>query len=216
MLPILLVRILAGLYFVLFVASLVALRAARSGSDPGTPEVAAERAIPRAVRLAWPLLIILPFLFLGLAAAVPEAVVGTVLNLSLPGDTAIQLVGAALYVPAGLLLLASARALGRHMRAEILVSRDHELVTRGPYARIRHPVYTSGLLLSLSVALLLLHSVLIAAWLVYLALAVYRARAEEALLASEEGFGARYRAYMERTGRFLPRWGRRAGTTRRE
>ena len=47
----------------------------------------------------------------------------------------------------GLLGSQSVRALGRFMVVEIEVRSDHQLVTHGPYARIRHPMYTALLLL---------------------------------------------------------------------
>jgi protein-S-isoprenylcysteine O-methyltransferase Ste14 len=55
------------------------------------------------------------------------------------------------------------------------------------------------------VALLFLNLLLAANFLATLTIATYRARQEEELLSSEDGFGSRYREYMERTGRFLPK-----------
>ncbi len=49
---------------------------------------------------------------------------------------------------AGLLFSAAARAyLGRNWSGTVTLKQDHELVTRGPYRFVRHPIYT-GLLLA--------------------------------------------------------------------
>ncbi len=91
------------------------------------------------------------------------------------------------------------------MLVDIARARDHELITTGPYAFVRHPTYTGVLLLSLGTALLSLHIVVMVNFFVVLAFALWRSGLEEKLLASEQGFGSRYREYMRRTGRFVPR-----------
>jgi protein-S-isoprenylcysteine O-methyltransferase Ste14 len=78
------------------------------------------------------------------------------------------------------------------------------LVTWGAYGRIRHPFYASFLLLLAACLLVCPHAITATslAWGV-LALNATAAREEARLCQSE--FGADYRAYVERTGRFLPR-----------
>jgi len=75
----------------------------------------------------------------------------------------------------------------------------------GPFRYIRHPVYTAIVGAALGQTLLLLSLPLALLTLLLAGLALYRARAEEALLRSPKAFGATYDAYMARTGRFLPR-----------
>lgn len=107
---------------------------------------------------------------------------------------------------AGVALFAwSHQALGLAWSVRIRVREDAGLVTSGPYARVRHPMYTAILLWA---AGLLLTSANLAAagpWLALTALAASRVADEEAALA--EAFGDAYRAYARRTGRFLPRLG---------
>jgi protein-S-isoprenylcysteine O-methyltransferase Ste14 len=81
----------------------------------------------------------------------------------------------------------------------------HELVTRGPYSRIRHPTYTGAMLSALSLALLFLHAVPVMGFLACFGIAYKKAVLEEELLSSEKGFGEDYKNYMLKTGRFLPR-----------
>ncbi len=79
-----------------------------------------------------------------------------------------------------------------------------EIVTWGPYARIRHPFYTSFLLAFAAAAIAFPH-LLTAACLVYGAVALtITAVGEEKRLATSE-FGEEYRQYMSVTGRFFPR-----------
>jgi protein-S-isoprenylcysteine O-methyltransferase Ste14 len=110
-------------------------------------------------------------------------------------------------VSGALLFLWSGRVLGQYMRVEIVVSEKHELVTGGPYSRIRHPTYTGGLMIDLGTALFFLNIILVVSFVARVAMAYKRAVLEEALLASDEGFGKRYQEYMGRTGRFLPQLG---------
>lgn len=91
------------------------------------------------------------------------------------------------------------------MRPSVEVREKHELVTRGPYSHIRHPLYTSIILMTLAPALLLFHIVLIIGFLGCLCIVYRRAVLEEELLASEDGFGQAYRDYLQKTGRFLPK-----------
>jgi protein-S-isoprenylcysteine O-methyltransferase Ste14 len=79
-----------------------------------------------------------------------------------------------------------------------------ELVTRGPYSRIRHPFY-SGYLLAFLAAVCICPTAGTVGVFIYAGLILNHtaAREEQRLRASE--FGTEYRAYMERTGRFLPR-----------
>jgi len=95
------------------------------------------------------------------------------------------------------------RELGRQYSAELAIQKEHALVTTGPYARTRHPMYTVLNMFSLSMALTTSNLFV----LIFAALVVvpfpWIARAEEEMLI--ETFGEDYREYMERTGRFFPR-----------
>jgi len=92
--------------------------------------------------------------------------------------------------------------LGRFWSTALQLRRDHRLITAGPYARIRHPMYSAilGWLMSLG---------LVAAnWtpFVFAALGtlivLLRIQGEEKMML--EQFGDEYREYMKRTGRLLP------------
>jgi protein-S-isoprenylcysteine O-methyltransferase Ste14 len=99
------------------------------------------------------------------------------------------------------------RSLGLNLGPSHETRQGHTLVTSGPYSFVRHPLYATGALLSVALGLLAgLWWPLV--WLVPgLLLLGWRTPKEEARLV--EVFGGGYRDYMRRTGRYLPRIGRR-------
>jgi len=160
---------------------------------------------PQVLQVAWALLFLAPQSYSFFTVVAPRIAYGTVLTFSVPLDEVLQVAGLGIWAAGGLLVLWAGRALGRFMTIQIAVASDHELITIGPYARVRHPTYAGAMFLTLGVALVFLNVLLLAAAVIVIVLANYRARKEERLLASPEGFGAKYRQYMARTGRFLPR-----------
>jgi protein-S-isoprenylcysteine O-methyltransferase Ste14 len=93
--------------------------------------------------------------------------------------------------------------LGRHYDLVLEVHLDHELVRRGPYALVRHPVYTGLALHFAGVCLATGNLMLIAGTLLVSFPAFYlRARAEEALL--RDRFGAEYEKYAREVRMLVP------------
>ena len=148
---------------------------------------------------------LLPLIFYLLGATVPSLVYGTPLNLSFTGAEFLQVVSVPLFLVSIVLYGMAYQALRQLMRPHIEVMEKHELVTRGPYSRIRHPTYTGIILMFLACTLLFLNIILIVSFLAILGMAYRKAVLEEELLSSEKGFGQQYRDYMMKTGRFLPK-----------
>ncbi len=99
------------------------------------------------------------------------------------------------------------KALGRNWSVSLQLKEDHKLITDGIYARIRHPMYTAFWLMALAQALLLPNWVAgFAGLLGFGTLYALRVGHEERLML--DGFGAEYQAYMDRTGRLLPKLGK--------
>lgn len=97
--------------------------------------------------------------------------------------------------------------LGALWSDSVQLRQGHRLVTGGVYRYVRHPMYAFGWLLGVAQALLLQNWVAGPAGLVSFALLyVRRVPREERMMLDR--FGEEYRAYMERTGRVVPRWGR--------
>jgi protein-S-isoprenylcysteine O-methyltransferase Ste14 len=103
-----------------------------------------------------------------------------------------------------LLGIAAVWTLGRHWSVEGRVLPEHALIQHGPYARVRHPIYTAmfGMLLAtgLSVSSPL---GLLAGVAVFLAGTAVRVRFEEQLL--RRRFGAAFEQYAAAVPAFLPR-----------
>jgi protein-S-isoprenylcysteine O-methyltransferase Ste14 len=95
------------------------------------------------------------------------------------------------------------RHLGKQWRYEAALSEDHELIQTGPYAWVRHPIYTSmfGMLMASAAAWTW--------WPMWIAGAVFfaigteiRIRAEEGLLADR--FQESFQSYRSRVRAYIP------------
>lgn len=124
------------------------------------------------------------------------------------GDEAFQIAGLVLVAAAGFLLATAFRALGRFATVRIEVSEEHRVVQSGPYAVIRHPMYTANILWTAGIALAFLSTFLWVPVAAIVLLARMRARREEQLFLRSPRLGGEYEAYFRSTGRFLPK-GRR-------
>lgn len=82
---------------------------------------------------------------------------------------------------------------------------NQKLVTGGPYAIVRHPMY-AGLLLASLGSLLIYHTWTTLLFAFFAPALFIRARREEAALAAE--FGEQWQAYCKRVRAFLPRFGK--------
>ncbi|MCA1440874.1 isoprenylcysteine carboxylmethyltransferase family protein [Ensifer sp. IC4062] len=95
------------------------------------------------------------------------------------------------------------KELGRNWSISLEIRDKHELICRGPYALVRHPMYTSFLLMGVGQAFLLANWVAGLAGLVGFAVLFFlRVDKEERMMM--EIFGSQYRDYMDRTKRIIP------------
>lgn len=104
----------------------------------------------------------------------------------------------------GLLFAIWARLiLGSNWSGSVTIKTDHQLIRRGPYRRIRHPIYTGMLaaLLGTAVTQRFLGGLL--GFLVVLGSLYFKARREESFLSEE--FGEAFVEHRRHTGMFLPR-----------
>jgi protein-S-isoprenylcysteine O-methyltransferase Ste14 len=105
----------------------------------------------------------------------------------------------------GLLFAVWARmALGSNWSGTVTIKANHQLIRRGPYRFIRHPIYT-GMLVALLATAITERLVSGLLGFVMVVLALYRkARREESFLSQE--FGDAFTEHRQHTGMFLPRW----------
>jgi len=122
---------------------------------------------------------------------------------TLPLPTWSRWVGVGLGVISNPLLLWTHHALGKNWSGTLEIKEEHTLVTSGPYRWVRHPMYTTFFVSGLASLLVSANGVIGGGWLGQAIVAALRVGDEEALMIEE--YGDQYRAYMQRTGRFLPR-----------
>ena len=95
--------------------------------------------------------------------------------------------------------------LGANWSGTVTIKSGHNLIRRGPYRWIRHPIYT-GLLISLVGTLTLQGEVRAFLGFAFALFALYRkAKREEQFLSDE--FGEGFAEHTKQTGMFLPRFG---------
>lgn len=88
--------------------------------------------------------------------------------------------------------------------AQLQLKGNHHLVTTGPYAYVRHPLYLAMMGWGVAAALLTANWIIIAMCVLAIAGVLWRVPKEEQMMV--EAFGDEYKAYMRRTGRFTPKF----------
>jgi protein-S-isoprenylcysteine O-methyltransferase Ste14 len=119
-----------------------------------------------------------------------------------PHTAAVYSTGLALCIAGAALAIWSRTLLGANWSAQVQIKHGHELVQRGPYALIRHPIYTGLILLFAGNALMVgdwrgviaVAIVVVSFWRKYLLV--------ERLMAQE--FGPAYGEYRKRTYPLIP------------
>jgi len=107
------------------------------------------------------------------------------------------------------LVTAAVRTLGKQWSLQARVLEHHELIRRGPYRIVRHPIYTGMFGMLIASSLVDGHWLgLIIASVVYYLGTVIRIRSEEKLL--REQFGSQYEEYVREVPAFIPFRGTRA------
>jgi len=111
--------------------------------------------------------------------------------------------GVAVFLAALVLFRVTHRALGRNWSVTLRIREGHELVTRGIYRHLRHPMYAAFWLWAVAQALLLQNWLAGPAGIVGFGLLYgFRIGREEALM--RQTFGPAWDAYAARTKRVLP------------
>ena len=123
----------------------------------------------------------------------------------IPQNNSVTIVGLSLTL-GGLLFAVWARiALGANWSGTVTIKSGHNLIRRGPYKWIRHPIYT-GLLASMIGTVMLQGEVRAFVGFALVLLALYRKAKREERFLSEE-FGEGFAEHARHTGMFLPRFG---------
>ena len=92
--------------------------------------------------------------------------------------------------------------LGRNWSGYVTYKEDQTLVTTGPYKYVRHPIYTSMILMFIG-TILYYGALFISIFFVILGISfILRTRKEEEIMVKL--FGGKYTEYMKRTKRLIP------------
>lgn len=120
----------------------------------------------------------------------------------LPDDDMIRSLGCAMALVGVLLAIWSRRMLGTNWSVAVQLKQSHELIERGPYRWMRHPIYSGLLLAFLGTALLIGELRGLVALAIIAVSFWFKLRLEERWLG--EQFGAAYADYMRRVRALVP------------
>lgn len=95
-------------------------------------------------------------------------------------------------------------SLGANWSGMVVLKKDHELVRRGLYRWIRHPIYTGILVAFLGTELIQGHGRGLLGFVILWLSFYFKARREENFLRQE--FGEGFEEHARHTGMFLPKW----------
>ena len=87
--------------------------------------------------------------------------------------------------------------------AQLQLTKNHHLITTGPYAYLRHPLYASVLVWCIALSLLTANWIFVAFSVLSIAGLLYRIPKEEQMML--DAFGNEYKIYVQHTGRFFPK-----------
>lgn len=127
-----------------------------------------------------------------------------VFNIGSDAMLSLYIIGQVIFWAGAIIGVWARETIGKHWAhaAEYQIMEQHELITAGPYARLRHPIYTAlfsiffGAQLIVGSGLTVLSLPLL--WFVY-----WQADKEEVLLS--DAFGQKYDEYCQYTGKILPK-----------
>ncbi|MGH9572611.1 MAG: methyltransferase family protein [Candidatus Acidiferrales bacterium] len=121
----------------------------------------------------------------------------------LPDDVRIASSGAVITALGVLVAIWARIHIGKYWSATVALKSDHQLIRTGPYARVRHPIYTGILLALAGTAVAIGCYAALVGLAIYLAVFWIKARKEETLLVGE--FGPAFEEHRRSTGFFLPK-----------
>lgn len=121
---------------------------------------------------------------------------------------ALTIVGLLLVVGGTAVNILGRLALGHNWANQVTIYEEQSLVTTGVYTLVRHPLYASLIWMFTGGALIYLNwAALLANFILFIPMMIYRARLEEAALA--ERF-PEYTEYQQRVGMLFPKMGSRS------
>jgi len=114
----------------------------------------------------------------------------------------VRLAGLIIYILFTWLQISSFKALGKNHSPDVLIKKEHQLVTNSFYKWIRHPQYLFQILIDFGSAFATLSYLILPFAILQAFLLVKRAKLEEKLL--EKHFSNSFLDYKSKTGFFIP------------
>lgn len=115
---------------------------------------------------------------------------------------AIRLIGLPVYIIFSWIQVWSFKSLGDNYSQDVVIKKDHKLVTSGPFRFIRHPQYFSQILINIGGTAATLSFVLGALALIEIPVYIMRAIMEDKLLSKH--FKEEFSSYKKKSGFMIP------------
>jgi protein-S-isoprenylcysteine O-methyltransferase Ste14 len=114
----------------------------------------------------------------------------------------IRYIGLSLYLIFSWFQIWALKSLGENYSQDILIKKNHDLISKGPFKVIRHPQYVSQILIDLGGAAATLSFIVAPFALVQIPFIILRASVEDKLLAKH--FSDKFLSYKRKTGFIIP------------
>lgn len=118
------------------------------------------------------------------------------------GYNVIRYIGLAVYLVFSWVQVWSFKSLGNNYSQDIMIKKNHGLVTKGPFKMVRHPQYMCQILLDLGAAAATLGYIVGLLALIEIPIYIMRASVEDKLLAKH--FAERFSEYKKNSGFMFP------------
>jgi len=113
----------------------------------------------------------------------------------------LRLTGLIVYIVFSWLQIWSYRTLGENYSQEIVILKNHKLVTSGPFKLIRHPQYLSQILMDIGAGIATLSCIVIPLAIIQIPFVIMRANLEEKLLSKHI---KEFSEYKSKSGFMIP------------
>ncbi|MBK7379449.1 MAG: isoprenylcysteine carboxylmethyltransferase family protein [Ignavibacteriales bacterium] len=113
-----------------------------------------------------------------------------------------RLIGLIVYLIFSWLQILSFKKLDDNYSQEIVIKKNHQLVTTGIYSVIRHPQYLSQMLLDIGGGLAVMSYIVLPLAIIEIPILIMRATLEDKL--HNKYFGEKFTAYKKKSGFFFP------------
>ncbi len=120
----------------------------------------------------------------------------------LPAYQTVRIIGLLFFLVFSWVQILTVKTLAESYSQEVLIQKDHVLVTSGIFGVIRHPQYLSQILMDLGAAAALLSYIVLPIAIIEIPFLVMRAVMEEKLL--EKYFKDDYKEYKKKSGFLIP------------